>query len=136
MMKIKLNNGKIFLIGFSALIIISVLIYNVVYFSSYYGFVQIDYFNSLFLIPFILLIFSFGMIIEQNKEKEKLKKIDSYNLTKTEKKIVLLILEKKKNQEIAEHMFVEVSTIKTHINNIYKKIGIKSRQELFYNLNP
>ncbi|WP_109301218.1 response regulator transcription factor [Aquimarina sp. AU474] len=134
-MKIQIDNTKLFLIGLTILIVICVLTFNVVYFSSYYGITQIDYINSLLLVPFILLIFSFGIFIEQNKQKEKLKKIDSFYLTSKEKEVTLKILKKKKNQEIANEMFVELSTIKTHINNIYKKVGVKNRKELFEKIN-
>ncbi len=130
-MKIQIGITRLFLIGLTVLIVICVLTFNVVYFSSYYGISQIDYINSLLLIPFILLIFSFGIFIEQKKQKEKLKRIETFNLTSKEKEVTIMILKKKKNQEIADEMFVELSTIKTHINNIYKKIGIKNRKELF-----
>ena len=75
-MKIQFNTTRIFLIALTVLIVFCVLTFNVVYFSSYYGITQIDYINSLLLVPFILLIFSFGIFIEQNKQKEKLKRID------------------------------------------------------------
>ncbi len=51
-------------------------------------------------------------------------------LTPQEQKIVNLILENKTNKEIASELFVSVSTIKTHINNLYKKLGITSREEM------
>lgn len=34
------------------------------------------------------------------------------------------------NKEIAEELFVSVSTVKTHINNIYSKLSIRSRKEI------
>lgn len=130
-MKIQINNTRLFLIGLTVLVVLCVLTFNVVYFSSYYGIAQIDYINSLLLVPFILLIFSFGIFIEQNKQQEKLKRIDTFHLTSKEKEVTLMILKRKKNQEIADEMFVEISTIKTHINNIYRKVGVKNRKELF-----
>lgn len=129
-MNFKIDNKKVFIIGLSILIIIAVLTFNVVHFSSHYGIPQIDYINSLLLVPFLLLIFSFGIYIEQNKNKEKLKIIDTFNLTPKEKEVLKKILSRKKNQEIANEMFVELSTIKTHINKIYKKIGVNNRNEL------
>lgn len=36
----------------------------------------------------------------------------------------------KSNNEIAEQHFISLSTVKTHINNIYKKLNISSREEL------
>ncbi|MBA4747026.1 MAG: response regulator transcription factor [Muricauda sp.] len=51
-------------------------------------------------------------------------------LTPQEQKIVNLMLENKTNKEIASELFVSVSTIKTHINNLYKKLGVSSREEM------
>ncbi len=33
------------------------------------------------------------------------------------------------NEEIAGTMFIAISTVKTHINNLYKKIGVRNRKE-------
>lgn len=51
-------------------------------------------------------------------------------LTPQEQKIAHLILENKTNKEIASELFVSVSTIKTHINNLYKKLDVASRDEM------
>lgn len=51
-------------------------------------------------------------------------------LTPQEQKIVHHILQDKSNKEIASELFVSHSTIKTHINNLYKKMGVTSRQEI------
>ena len=37
--------------------------------------------------------------------------------------------EGKSNKDIAAENFVELSTVKTHINNIYAKLGVNSRRE-------
>ncbi len=133
-MILHISSKKLFLISITSLIVISTLTFNVVYFSSYYGFVHINYLNSLFLVPFILLIVSLGMFIEQNKNKETVRAIERFGLTPKEIEVTTLMLEKKKNQEIANQLFVELSTIKTHINVIYKKVGVKNRSELFEKL--
>ena len=52
------------------------------------------------------------------------------NLTKQEQNILTLILENKSNKEIAEALFVSVSTIKTHVNNLFKKLNVQSREEI------
>lgn len=49
------------------------------------------------------------------------------NLTKSELKVVLLILEGLSNSQIAEKLFISKATVKTHINNIYKKIPFDMR---------
>ena len=50
-------------------------------------------------------------------------------LTQKEKEILLLISQGKSNKEIASALFVELSTVKTHINKIYAKIGASNRKE-------
>lgn len=51
-------------------------------------------------------------------------------LTKQEQTILNLILEDKTNKDIAETLFVSVSTVKTHINNIFKKLQTQSRDDV------
>lgn len=51
-------------------------------------------------------------------------------LTPQEQRIAKLITEGKSNKEIASELFISLSTVKTHINNIYKKLGVGSRSEL------
>lgn len=66
----------------------------------------------------------------------KLKKVNHQlpfkeeSLSKQEKKVLELILENKSNKEIASHMFVSLSTVKSHINNLYKKLNVTSRDDV------
>lgn len=41
-----------------------------------------------------------------------------------------LIISGKSNKEIIEMLFIEPSTLKTHINKIYKILELNSRKEL------
>jgi DNA-binding CsgD family transcriptional regulator/general stress protein CsbA len=50
-------------------------------------------------------------------------------LTAKELRVLELINEGKSNKEIAALNFIEVSTVKTHINNIYYKLGVKNRKD-------
>lgn len=50
-------------------------------------------------------------------------------LSNQEERVLQLILDNKTNKEIATEIFVSVSTVKSHVNNIYKKLGISSRTE-------
>lgn len=50
-------------------------------------------------------------------------------LTLKEKEVLRLIASGKLNKEIAEELSVETSTIKTHVSNLYKKIGVTKRSE-------
>jgi DNA-binding CsgD family transcriptional regulator len=55
-------------------------------------------------------------------------------LTSRQREVYDLIIEGKSNKEIKNILFIEQSTLKTHINQIYKKLNIKSRQELKSNV--
>ncbi len=50
-------------------------------------------------------------------------------LTKQEQNVLNLLLDEKSNKEIADSLCISLSTVKTHINNIYKKLNIQSREE-------
>lgn len=51
-------------------------------------------------------------------------------LTERQKEVYKLITSGKTNKEIRTELFIEQSTLKSHINQIYKKIKIKNRREL------
>lgn len=51
-----------------------------------------------------------------------LKELENCNLTKSENYILELILSGKRNKEISKILFISEATLKTHLNNIYKKI--------------
>ncbi|WP_420400786.1 response regulator transcription factor [Flagellimonas sp.] len=81
-----------------------------------------------------LLAFSIGLNIylvfrSQSKTKKQKRQL-LQKLTSQEQKIVKYILNDRSNKEIAAEMFVSLSTIKTHINNLYKKLDVSSRQEV------
>ena len=51
-------------------------------------------------------------------------------LTERQREVYDLIISGKTNKEIKNELFIEQSTLKSHINQIYKKMDIKSRREL------
>ena len=61
----------------------------------------------------------------------QMKKVETIRptFTKQEEKILALILQEKSNKEIASELFIELSTVKTHINKLYSKLGVKNRNE-------
>ncbi|MBT8323666.1 MAG: helix-turn-helix transcriptional regulator [Winogradskyella sp.] len=50
-------------------------------------------------------------------------------LSRQERVVLDEILQDKTNKDIAETLFLSVSTIKTHTNNIFKKLNIQSRED-------
>lgn len=49
------------------------------------------------------------------------------NLTNREYQILKLIVQGYSNSEIADKLFLSLSTIKTHVSNLYTKMNVKSR---------
>ncbi len=60
--------------------------------------------------------------------------IKDFSITKREQEIILALLDGKSNKELAETLFVSAKTIETHLANIYRKVGVKNRLELFSRL--
>lgn len=54
-----------------------------------------------------------------------------YGLTRRELDLIALALEGLENKQIAELRYISLFTVKSHFQNAYAKLGVKSRQELF-----
>ena len=52
------------------------------------------------------------------------------SLTPTEHDIVAHVTEGLTNPQIAERMFIEISTVKSHVHHIFTKLNIATRSEL------
>lgn len=52
------------------------------------------------------------------------------SLTAREKEILGMLLKGKSNKEISDLMCVSTETVKSHLQNIYRKLGVKSRMEV------
>jgi LuxR family maltose regulon positive regulatory protein len=50
-------------------------------------------------------------------------------LTMREVEILSLVAAGMRNQEIADHLFITLSTVKRHIANVYGKLGVSHRTE-------
>lgn len=51
------------------------------------------------------------------------------HLTNREREILLLIAEGNTNQEIAEHLFIAIKTVKVHVSNILAKLDVQDRTQ-------
>jgi DNA-binding CsgD family transcriptional regulator len=78
-------------------------------------------------VTIVLGVFLFLLLIWVKRLKREKPAVD---LTKQELKIQELILKGLSNKEIASELFISLSTVKTHINALYKKQGVASRKEL------
>ncbi|MGL1891639.1 MAG: LuxR C-terminal-related transcriptional regulator [Spirochaetaceae bacterium] len=69
-------------------------------------------------------------ILRNNKITKLSYKIDKKLVTNRESEIIENILQGLTNKNIAEKLFISESTVKKHINSIFRKLQIKSRWEL------
>ncbi len=56
--------------------------------------------------------------------------VTKFQISKRELDVIHLVCSGKSNQEIADTLFISLGTVKDHLYNIYKKIGIKNRTQL------
>ncbi len=66
-------------------------------------------------------------------ENHKVPKDDFYkthDISEREREVLLLILEGYSNKKICDKLFISLSTVKTHVANIFQKTNVKSRFEL------
>ena len=65
------------------------------------------------------------------KKVKSLKREDlRKKLTQREIEVFTLMIQEKTNPQIADELFIEESTLKSHINRIYKKLKVKNRRQL------
>lgn len=57
--------------------------------------------------------------------------VKTYDLTKREQTILQLLLQGMENTEICDRLSITVNTLKKHILNIYRKLGIRNRVQMF-----
>ena len=56
---------------------------------------------------------------------------DNYLLSKRESEIISLLMQRLKPEEIGRELKISVLTVRKHIQNIYEKLNVMNRQELF-----
>ncbi|MBO7583613.1 MAG: helix-turn-helix transcriptional regulator [Treponema sp.] len=86
------------------------------------------------LVFYIFYRFYFAAPVSKTEKSLNSEFVKNFSLTRREQEIILALLEGKSNKELAQALFVSEKTIETHLGNIYKKIGVKNRLELFSRL--
>lgn len=104
------------------------------------------------IIPILFLLFAFFAVsywlkLEIERQRQKIYSEYSQNieaqqredfknlLSEREIEVLELICKGLSNKEIAEKLFISLSTVKTHINNIYKILDVKNRREAIEKMN-
>lgn len=67
-----------------------------------------------------------------SKEEVEAERLEGYNLSDREREVLDFVLQGYSNQKIADILFISISTVKTHIHNLFKKTGTSNRYELIH----
>lgn len=76
------------------------------------------------------LILNAFLLYKSVQSKRRSTKNLKAKLSKQEQVVLDYLLQEKSNKDIAEALFLSVSTVKSHTNNIYKKLSVQSRDEV------
>lgn len=57
--------------------------------------------------------------------------VEKSGLTRREREVLGFMLQRFTNAQIANELFVELPTVKTHVHKILQKLGLRTRQDLF-----
>jgi len=89
------------------------------------------YQRSILIIWFLILaVIGLFVLVLKMRNKKSQSFFNESDLSKQERNIRSLILEGKSNKEIANELFISLSTVKSHISNIYSKLRVSDRREL------
>ena len=82
---------------------------------------------------FIILFTIMPFVSSEYKTDMTNKKLTNYSdtLSKRENEIVKYILLGYTSGQLSDELYISLPTVKTHISNIYKKLNINSKKELF-----
>lgn len=84
----------------------------------------------------VISIVNIHMINQYNQETQNAQYVVDndfklkYSITEREDEVIVLLLKGYSYAKIGELLFISISTVRTHVMNIYKKVGVKSRYEL------
>ena len=94
--------------------------------NSSFGFPWTKWLIIALLLPFAAFLW-WKINWEQDKNKTDLQ---LQSLSKQEKRVFDHLKKNKSNKEISSELHIEVSTVKSHVNKIFSKLGVKSRKEI------
>lgn len=70
--------------------------------------------------------------VETKDQSAQLQQLmEDSSLTRREQEVLGFMLQRLTNAQIANELFIELPTVKTHVSNILGKLGLRSRRDLF-----
>lgn len=67
---------------------------------------------------------------EDSVEERCARAARAYDLTRREELVLSLVVAGRTHREIADELFVSSNTVKTHVRNLYRKMGVSGKAEL------
>jgi DNA-binding CsgD family transcriptional regulator len=92
-------------------------------------FLSITVFGMSSIILCFMVVFYKNLISHMRHSANQLFKI--YPLTPRELEVISEMIDGKSNKQIATYLFIEESTVKTHLKNIFRKLNVSTRAEIF-----
>ncbi len=121
--------------GFGGLLFLGFIVFNVTGILTMGG----GYLDFIFLFVVVPpVVFLYFFLAKHKKEHPGLPDeeaelqvvFEKYGITGREQEVIRLVSRGKTNREIADELFVSLQTVKLHVHNIYRKIGVKNRVQL------
>lgn len=94
-------------------------------------------YDDIFLVDMLRDHLSFRLSQERKKRLENphkwtiMEAVEEFQLTKREEMVLQCIMEGKEKEEICNELVISVNTFKKHSLNIYRKLGVNNRVQLF-----
>lgn len=94
-------------------------------------------YDDIFLLDMLKDHLSFRLYSEKIKSENVVNKlkvteaVEKFQLTKREETILRLLLKGQSNESISSELVISVNTLKKHVLNIYRKLGINNRVQMF-----
>jgi DNA-binding CsgD family transcriptional regulator len=84
---------------------------------------------------FLIVYFARGDLRPVTAAAESIQRFRAqYGISERENEIVLRVLRGKSNAEIGGELFITVATVKSHLHNVFRKAGVRSRYGLIHKI--
>jgi len=95
---------------------------------------RVNFYRLLFLISILLNLILFVLLYNYLWNKRKINLTRAEQLTNKEKQVLEKLKLGFSNKEISTELYISESTVKSHLNKIYKKLGVSNRKEAIKSL--
>jgi DNA-binding CsgD family transcriptional regulator len=80
-------------------------------------------------VPILLVGIVVGRHLDTRRHTARLEKAPKSDLTRKELEVLAAVAEGLSNQQVADRLFVSLSTVKTHLQSVYGKLEVKRRTQ-------